>query len=122
MKCSAQSMLWRSGIIWCFWLYGASGYESWCTPLIFVLQAVLQYHPGLEFLADTPEFQARYAETVIYRIFYTVNRCGSCPGVVCGGGGESRGVTLASANTPLCHQNKTRSEALNRTQGVWSMG
>jgi serine/threonine-protein phosphatase 2A regulatory subunit B'' len=37
---------------------------------------VLQYHPGLEFLADTPEFQARYAETVIYRIFYTVNRGG----------------------------------------------
>jgi serine/threonine-protein phosphatase 2A regulatory subunit B'' len=35
---------------------------------------VLQYHPGLEFLADTPEFQARYAETVIYRIFYTINR------------------------------------------------
>lgn len=42
-----------------------------------LLQAVLQYHPGLEFLADTPEFQARYAETVIYRIFYTVNRSGS---------------------------------------------
>jgi serine/threonine-protein phosphatase 2A regulatory subunit B'' len=41
-----------------------------------LLQAVLQYHPGLEFLADTPEFQARYAETVIYRIFYTINRCG----------------------------------------------
>jgi serine/threonine-protein phosphatase 2A regulatory subunit B'' len=41
------------------------------------LQAVLQYHPGLEFLADTPEFQARYAETVIYRIFYTINRCAS---------------------------------------------
>eukprot|EP00879_Flechtneria_rotunda_P011212 GHRR01011710.1.p1 GENE.GHRR01011710.1~~GHRR01011710.1.p1 ORF type:complete len:181 (+),score=65.74 GHRR01011710.1:358-900(+) len=39
-----------------------------------LLQAVLQYHPGLEFLADTPEFQARYAETVIYRIFYTINR------------------------------------------------
>ncbi|KAF6241961.1 hypothetical protein COO60DRAFT_1607887 [Scenedesmus sp. NREL 46B-D3] len=42
-----------------------------------LLQAVLQYHPGLEFLADTPEFQARYAETVIYRIFYTINRSGS---------------------------------------------
>jgi hypothetical protein len=44
----------------------------WC---VMYLQAVLQYHPGLEFLADTPEFQARYAETVIYRIFYTINRC-----------------------------------------------
>lgn len=41
------------------------------------LQAVLQYHPGLEFLTDTPEFQARYAETVIFRIFYTVNRSGN---------------------------------------------
>lgn len=43
----------------------------WC---VICVQAVLQYHPGLEFLADTPEFQARYAETVIYRIFYTINR------------------------------------------------
>lgn len=45
--------------------------------LLMPVQAVLQYHPGLEFLADTPEFQARYAETVIYRIFYTINRCDS---------------------------------------------
>jgi len=54
----------------------------------FVLQAVLQYHPGLEFLADTPEFQARYAETVIYRIFYTVNRC-AAPRVGYGGCGAA---------------------------------
>lgn len=44
---------------------------------------MLQYHPGLEFLADTPEFQARYAETVIYRIFYTINRCVCCMQCVC---------------------------------------
>jgi hypothetical protein len=43
---------------------------------------VLQYHPGLEFLADTPEFQARYAETVIYRIFYTINRCALTANVI----------------------------------------
>ncbi len=45
-----------------------------------LLHAVLQYHPGLEFLADTPEFQARYAETVIYRIFYSINRSGAQAG------------------------------------------
>ncbi|GAQ79247.1 protein phosphatase 2 formerly 2A regulatory subunit B' [Klebsormidium nitens] len=42
-----------------------------------VLRELLASHPGLEFLHDTPEFQERYAETVIYRIFYTVNRSGS---------------------------------------------
>jgi serine/threonine-protein phosphatase 2A regulatory subunit B'' len=42
-----------------------------------LMAAVLQYHPGLEFLADTPEFQARYAETCVCRIFYSVNRSGS---------------------------------------------
>jgi len=39
-----------------------------------LLKTVLTTHPGLEFLQDTPEFQDRYMETVIYRIFYTVNR------------------------------------------------
>lgn len=39
-----------------------------------VLRELLATHRGLEFLQDTPEFQERYAETVIYRIFYHVNR------------------------------------------------
>ncbi|XP_039122387.1 serine/threonine protein phosphatase 2A regulatory subunit B''beta-like [Dioscorea cayenensis subsp. rotundata] len=39
-----------------------------------VLRELLATHPGLEFLQGTPEFQERYAETVIYRIFYYVNR------------------------------------------------
>jgi len=39
-----------------------------------VLECVLQYHPGLEFLKETAEFQRKYAETVVYRIFYTLNR------------------------------------------------
>ncbi|XP_058094615.1 serine/threonine protein phosphatase 2A regulatory subunit B''beta-like isoform X1 [Magnolia sinica] len=39
-----------------------------------VLRELLATHPGLEFLQSTPEFQERYAETVIYRIFYYVNR------------------------------------------------
>ncbi|XP_073272869.1 serine/threonine protein phosphatase 2A regulatory subunit B''beta-like [Primulina huaijiensis] len=42
-----------------------------------VLQELLATHPGLEFLQSTPEFQERYAETVIYRIFFYVNRSGN---------------------------------------------
>ncbi|KVI05130.1 Calcium-binding EF-hand [Cynara cardunculus var. scolymus] len=41
-----------------------------------ILRELLTTHPGLEFLQSTPEFQERYAETVIYRIFYYVNRAG----------------------------------------------
>ncbi|XVF38475.1 hypothetical protein REPUB_Repub20aG0105500 [Reevesia pubescens] len=42
-----------------------------------VLRELLASHPGLEFLQSTPEFQERYAETVIYRIFYYINRSGT---------------------------------------------
>ncbi|VVB07161.1 unnamed protein product [Arabis nemorensis] len=42
-----------------------------------VLDELLATHPGLEFLRNTPEFQERYAETVIYRIFYYINRSGT---------------------------------------------
>ncbi|CDY36971.1 BnaC09g17870D [Brassica napus] len=42
-----------------------------------VLDELLTTHPGLEFLRNTPEFQERYAETVIYRIFYYINRSGT---------------------------------------------
>ncbi|GJN20857.1 hypothetical protein PR202_gb08286 [Eleusine coracana subsp. coracana] len=42
-----------------------------------VLKELLASHPGLEFLQGTPEFQERYAETVIYRIFYSINRSGN---------------------------------------------
>ncbi|GLI63104.1 hypothetical protein VaNZ11_006008 [Volvox africanus] len=42
-----------------------------------LLECVLRYHPGLEFLAETAEFQRKYAETVIHRIFYSLNKCGS---------------------------------------------
>ncbi|KAI3695979.1 hypothetical protein L1987_78985 [Smallanthus sonchifolius] len=41
-----------------------------------ILRELLATHPGLEFLQSTPEFQERYAETVIYRIFYYMNRTG----------------------------------------------
>ncbi|CAA7050294.1 unnamed protein product [Microthlaspi erraticum] len=42
-----------------------------------VLDELLATHPGLEFLRSTSEFQERYAETVIYRIFYYINRSGT---------------------------------------------
>ncbi|XP_028114801.1 serine/threonine protein phosphatase 2A regulatory subunit B''beta-like [Camellia sinensis] len=42
-----------------------------------VLLELLATHPGLEFLQSTPEFQERYAETVIYRILYYMNRSGN---------------------------------------------
>ncbi|CAK9325926.1 unnamed protein product [Citrullus colocynthis] len=42
-----------------------------------VLRELLATHPGLEFLQSTPEFQERYAETVIYRIYYYINRAGN---------------------------------------------
>ncbi|KAL5208264.1 hypothetical protein ABZP36_032699 [Zizania latifolia] len=41
-----------------------------------VLRDLLDNHPGLEFLKSTPEFQERYAETVVYRIFYCLGRIG----------------------------------------------
>jgi serine/threonine-protein phosphatase 2A regulatory subunit B'' len=34
------------------------------------LWTLLDHHPGLAFLRDSPEFQERYADTVICRIFY----------------------------------------------------
>eukprot|EP00301_Raphidiophrys_heterophryoidea_P020262 c5005_g1_i1.p1 GENE.c5005_g1_i1~~c5005_g1_i1.p1 ORF type:complete len:604 (+),score=147.62 c5005_g1_i1:367-2178(+) len=37
------------------------------------LSELLEYHPSLEFLKATPEFQKSYVETVIARIFYDAN-------------------------------------------------
>lgn len=42
-----------------------------------ILSGILMTHPGLDFLQGSPEFQDRYAETVIHRIFYTLNRSGN---------------------------------------------
>lgn len=35
-----------------------------------ILEELIAQHPGLEFLANTPVFQARYTETVLVRLFY----------------------------------------------------
>lgn len=40
------------------------------------MKELLNIHPGLEFLKPTPEFQERYVETVIVRIFYSCNIVG----------------------------------------------
>eukprot|EP00698_Gefionella_okellyi_P022901 TRINITY_DN7683_c0_g1_i1.p1 TRINITY_DN7683_c0_g1~~TRINITY_DN7683_c0_g1_i1.p1 ORF type:complete len:594 (-),score=101.87 TRINITY_DN7683_c0_g1_i1:55-1803(-) len=42
-----------------------------------VVRELIDFHPGLDFLKATPEFQDKYAETVVIRIMYTVNRSGS---------------------------------------------
>lgn len=39
-----------------------------------LMHELLETHAGLEFLRGTKEFQARYAETVIARIFYRLDR------------------------------------------------
>lgn len=38
---------------------------------------LMAVHPGLQFLKDTPEFQERYGETVVCRMFYSCNRRGN---------------------------------------------
>ncbi|OMJ71500.1 hypothetical protein SteCoe_30282 [Stentor coeruleus] len=38
-----------------------------------ILKILMDSHPGLDFLKATPEFQERYADTVIERIFYSVD-------------------------------------------------
>ncbi|KAL5792721.1 hypothetical protein ACOSP7_001315 [Xanthoceras sorbifolium] len=54
------------------------GYE-YLTQVDFkpMLRGLLATHPGLDFLHSSPEFQERYAETVIYRIFYYNNISGN---------------------------------------------
>jgi len=42
-----------------------------------LMAGILQSHPGLAFLHESPEFQDRYAETVVHRIFYALNGSGS---------------------------------------------
>ncbi|XP_076819210.1 uncharacterized protein LOC143464997 isoform X1 [Clavelina lepadiformis] len=39
-----------------------------------LMQDIVESHPGLVFLREAPEFHSRYMNTVIARIFYTVNR------------------------------------------------
>lgn len=39
-----------------------------------MLNELLESHPGLAFLKTSPEFQVKYVDTVIVRIFYSVNR------------------------------------------------
>ncbi|MEW5306985.1 MAG: hypothetical protein WDW36_009408 [Sanguina aurantia] len=53
--------------------------QQYLTPADWapVLECILAYHPGLEFLQGSAEFQKKYAETAIIRIFYSANRSGS---------------------------------------------
>jgi serine/threonine-protein phosphatase 2A regulatory subunit B'' len=38
-----------------------------------IMKVLMEIHPGLDFLKATPEFQDRYADTVIERIFYKID-------------------------------------------------
>eukprot|EP01139_Manchomonas_bermudensis_P011258 Amastigsp_a342470_10.p1 type:complete len:518 gc:universal Amastigsp_a342470_10:52-1605(+) len=42
--------------------------------LVPLLRHIVRTHPGLDFLGSTPEFQARYIESVIARVFYYADR------------------------------------------------
>lgn len=44
--------------------------EDWVPPLKYLLDT----HPGLEFLKGLPEYQERYIDTVIARIYFSVSR------------------------------------------------
>ncbi len=67
-----------------------------------------QFHPGLEFLKETTEFQKKYAETVVYRIFYSLNRCGREQAVWREGGVVLRcsqgGGVIREGGLPACEQ------------------
>jgi len=38
------------------------------------IRELLDFHPGLDFLRETPEFQERYADTVVARIFFVCDK------------------------------------------------
>lgn len=52
--------------------------KKFCTPEDFkiLFKEILEIHPGLEFLKDTPDFQDWYSLCVIHRMFYMANRKG----------------------------------------------
>ena len=43
-----------------------------------LMRCLLEEHQGLEFLKSHPDFQERYADTVIMRIFYSCNIYDNC--------------------------------------------
>lgn len=43
------------------------------SDLLPLMEELLAFHPGLAFLESTPEFQEKYARTVIARIFYMLD-------------------------------------------------
>jgi len=58
--------------------------ETFLTPAEFrvLVRVVLDTHPGLTFLQNTQEFQERYMETIIVRIFYNT-KCGYTGRMTC---------------------------------------
>ncbi|KAA8496599.1 Serine/threonine protein phosphatase 2A regulatory subunit B''beta [Porphyridium purpureum] len=67
VNCKGRS---RPARLFHFLLNGAD--RDYLVPgdLFELVESLLVCHPGLAFLASTPEFQKRYAETVVQRIFF----------------------------------------------------
>ena len=59
-----------------FYLISSDKKKRFCTIDDFrvLFQDILEYHAGLEFLKDTPDFQGWYSLCVIHRMFYMANR------------------------------------------------
>jgi serine/threonine-protein phosphatase 2A regulatory subunit B'' len=55
---------------------GDASLRSYLLPQDFVayIDTLLTQHPGLTFLRQTPDFQTKYLDTVIYRIYYELDR------------------------------------------------
>jgi len=64
-----------SAAVRCFNILKKSNSE-YITPedLKPIMNIIMEVHPGLEFLKATPEFQDRYSDTVVQRIFYGVDK------------------------------------------------
>ena len=71
-----------------------------------LVRRVVDSHPGLVFLQDTPEFQDRYRETVVMRLFHAANcpcalhaaLAGSGGAEGAGGGGRGAGIGVGGGD------------------------
>lgn len=57
-----------------FALLSKSGEDLIPSDFLSIIFDIIKTHPGLEFLQGSPQFQERYVETIIIRIFYTIDR------------------------------------------------
>lgn len=67
----AKSPAWRA-----FWLLSSQPKKKYIVADDFkiLFKEVMEVHPGLQFLKESPEFQVWYSLCVIYRMYYMANR------------------------------------------------